>query len=336
MADTQSRKWQLTINNPIDLGFTHDYIKEQVHKFKSIEYWCMSDETGEEGTFHTHVYLKFKSAVRFSSLFKRFKRAHIENCKGTNQQNKDYVFKEGKWETSEKGSTNHRESHFEYGTMPIEQQGARNDLEALYDMIRQGMSDIEIMEVNPAFMSYLDTIGKVRQKYREEQFKDMFRNLEVVYIHGATGTGKTRRIMEKYGYAECYRITDYKNPWDSYKGQDVVIFEEFRSSMKIQEMLNLLDGYPCELRSRYFNKVACYTKVYIITNYELIDQYTDIQHHHRSTWDAFCRRITRIEHQLSSTFITEQSVRQYFNKGEVDVFTDSDLMEKSVNMLYDN
>ncbi len=31
------------------------------------------------------------------------------------------------------------------------------------------------------------------------------------------------------------------------KGQDVIVFEEFRSSLKIQDMLNYLDGYPCEL-----------------------------------------------------------------------------------------
>ena len=38
---------------------------------------------------------------------------------------------------------------------------------------------------------------------------------------------------------------------------------------KIDNMLKYLDGHPIELPSRYFNKTACYTRVYIITNIEL-------------------------------------------------------------------
>lgn len=58
--------------------------------------------------------------------------------------------------------------------------------------------------------------------------------------------------------------------------------------MKIGEMLNLLDGYPCELRCRYANKVACFTKVFLISNISLNEQYTDIQRSQSETWNAFC------------------------------------------------
>lgn len=69
--------------------------------------------------------------------------------------------------------------------------------------------------------------------------------------------------MEKYGYGNVFRITDYTHPFDNYKNQEVVIFEEFRSSLKIQDMLNYLDDYPCELVARYNNKIACYLTAYI-------------------------------------------------------------------------
>ena len=88
-----------------------------------------------------------------------------------------------------------------------------------------------------------------------------------------------------------YRVTDYDHPFDSYKGQDVIVFEEFRSSLKIQDMLNYLDGYPCELPCRYNNKLACFTKVYIITNISFNQQYINIQAESKETWTAFCRRI---------------------------------------------
>ena len=56
-------------------------------------------------------------------------------------------------------------------------------------------------------------------------------------------------------------------------------------------MLNYLDGYPLKLPSRYHDKEAAYTKVYIITNWQLYEQYKNIQSEHPTTWEAFTRRI---------------------------------------------
>ena len=146
MKDTRTRKWQITINNPLEKGFTHDYIKAQLEKFKSCVYWCMSDEVGEQETFHTHVYMACSNAVRFSTVKNRFEGAHFEMAQGTSQQNRDYVFKEGKWAHDTKEDTNLKDTHEEWGEMPMERQGQRNDMADLYDMIKQGYSDFEIME----------------------------------------------------------------------------------------------------------------------------------------------------------------------------------------------
>ena len=100
--------------------------------------------------------------------------------------------------------------------------------------------------------------------------------------------------MEQYGYSNVYRVTDYAHPFDGYKGQDVLIFEEFRSSLPIKDMLVYLDGYPVALPCRYANKEACFTKVYILTNIPLEKQYCNIQREEPETWDAFCRRIHHV------------------------------------------
>ncbi len=303
MKDTRSRKWQITINNPKEKGFDHERIKEQLGTFKSCVYWCLSDEIGENGTYHTHVFMACSDAVRFSTIKKKFERAHFEMAKGTSKENRDYIFKEGKWEKDKKKETNLPETHEEFGDMPVERQGQRNDLIDLYDMIKQGLSNFDIIEENPAYMMHIDKIERARQIVKEEKFKNVLRDLEVTYIWGDTGTGKTRSVMDQYGYENVYRITDYHHPFDSYKGQDVVIFEEFRSSLKIQEMLNYLDRYPLELPCRYLNKIACYTKVYIISNIPLTCQYDYIQQQYPETWEAFCRRIYNIQH-----FTREQPV----------------------------
>lgn len=320
--DSQSRKWQITINNPLDKDFTHEKIKEEIQKMKSCIYYCLGDEIGgKEKTHHTHVYLACSSAVRFSTIKNRFEKGHIEIAHGTSQQNRDYVFKEGKWENDkDKHETKIPDTQEEFGEMPIERQGQRNDLADLYDMIKDGMSNFEIIEENPDYMLQIDTVERVRQTVREESYKNTFRELTVTYIWGKTGTGKTRNIMEQYGYENVFRVTSYLHGgFDSYKGQDVLILEEFRSSFKIQDMLNYLDGYPVEFPCRYVNKVACFTKVYIISNIDLTEQYTIVRIESIETWHAFIRRIHKVIVYTDINEVDEYQTEEYLKSRSSDI-----------------
>jgi len=163
-------------------------------------------------------------------------------------------------------------------------------------MIESGATDRDIQLAYPSqYFRYYKNIGQLRQVYLETKFSDVFRVLEITYIYGETEKGKTRHVMEKYGYTNVYRVTTYDHTaFDHYKGQDVIVFEEFRSSFKIEDMLKYLEGYPLMLPSRYNNKVACYTKVYILTNWALSEQYKKVQTEHPKTWQAFLRRIQKI------------------------------------------
>jgi hypothetical protein len=272
----------------------------------------MSDEIGKEGqTYHTHLYIHNPSGIRFSTVKKLFPDAHIEPAKGTAQQNRDYIFKEGKHEKTDKAETNLRETHEEMGECPVEIQGRRSDLENLYDMIKQGMSNYEIIDSVPDYMLHIDKIERSRQIIKEEKYKNVFRDVDVTYICGKTGTGKTRGVMESNGYENVFRITDYQHMFDNYKGQDVIVFEEFSgSNVKIRDMLNYLDGYPLELPCRYSNKIACYTKVYIISNMDLDEQYTNIQDEYPETWNALLRRIKKIKVYYAVDDIKEYSMEE--------------------------
>lgn len=163
-------------------------------------------------------------------------------------------------------------------------------------MVREGKSNAEIISECPTAYSKINYIEQTRQTLLEERYRNEWRSLEVEYLWGTTGAGKTRSVMEKHGYANVYRITDYAHPFDGYRGQDVVIFEEFRSSLTIADMLNYLDGYPLALPCRYANKVACFTKVYLVTNIPLEEQYPNIQQDSPETWNAFRRRIHSVRY----------------------------------------
>ena len=59
------RRWQITINNPIDKGWTHETLKSVLQEM-SVVYWCMADE--QASTFHTHIYVVFKNQVRLETM----------------------------------------------------------------------------------------------------------------------------------------------------------------------------------------------------------------------------------------------------------------------------
>lgn len=287
-----SRKWLLTINNPVEKAYTHEKLIDIMGQFKGLTYFCLSDEIGKKTeTYHTHLFMYCPQGVRFQTIQNRLPNCHIDYCKGTAQQNKDYVFKEGKYSGTDKEDTRVDGTQLEWGEMPVERQGRRNDIVDLYDMIANGMSDFQILDTSPDYMLQLNQIRQTRQVIRSEKFKNTFRQLVTTYIYGSTGCGKTRYVMEKYGYENVYRVTNYKHPFDEYKGQDVVLFDEFRSSLPLSDMLKYLDGYPVVLPCRFADTQACFTKVYFTTNIPLDKQYVNIQRDEIESYKAFLRRI---------------------------------------------
>ena len=76
-------------------------------------------------------------------------------------------------------------------------------------------------------------------------------------------------------------------------------------------MLNYLDGYPIELPCRYFNRQACYTKVFIIGNLPLEKQYTNVIQESRA---AFYRRIHQVREYQNGTVLEYNSLAGYFSR----------------------
>lgn len=295
MARTNAyRKYQLTINNPLEHDFSHDSIKSRLASLSGVIYWCLCDEIGEEGTPHTHVFLYSPNAIPFSTIQQRFYGAHIEPAKGSNRENRDYVCKGGKWLNDAKHETSLPDTFEESGELPPERSKRETVSEEILEEIESGATNAEILRHHPGALNRLHHIDAARQTLLEERYRNKWRDLEVTYLYGSPGTGKTRHVMEKYGYSNVYRVTNYDHPYDGYKGQDVILFDEFRSSRPFTEMLDVLDSYPLSLPCRYADKVACFTKVYIISNIPLEQQYRNIQTDEPDSFQAFRRRIHKV------------------------------------------
>lgn len=291
------RKFLLTINNPVDHGFTHERIRAILSDFPGVIYWCMCDEIGlETKTLHTHLYVVFKNSVMFDTIHNRFYGVRIDECQGNNSQCRDYVRKEGKYLDDPKHDTNLPDTFEEWGELPPDRTKSETQAEQIMQMVIDGKTNAEILKQIPGAYSKLNYIEQARQTFLADEFMDKYCKRDVTYLWGDTRVGKTRSVMDKYGYRQVYQVTDYSHPFDNYSGQGIIIFEEFRSSLKIEDMLKYLDGHPVMLPCRYANKVACYTQVYLISNIPLEKQYTNIQLDCPKTWDAFLARIDHVEH----------------------------------------
>lgn len=293
-ANPQSRKWLLTINNPEKYELNHESVKDILQLFNP-DYFCLVDEIGNSGTKHMHIFIYSKSPIRFSTLKNRFPVAHIDKANGSAMENRDYLRKEGKWKGTNKESTNLIDTFEEVGNIlkPVDENSP--DMSALIEEIEKGLDTYEIIKAYPKYGFRIKEIDAIRQTVFSNIYREKKRQVTVYYVFGKSGTGKTSGIYKKHKASNICRITSYRYNkginFDSYKGQQILVFEEFASQIPIEEMLNYLDIYPLMLPARFNDKVACYDTVYITSNIPLNEQYKDVQHYKPETWKAFLRRI---------------------------------------------
>ena len=166
---TQSRKWTLVINNPLEAGLDHNAILELLHRC-SPAYFCMADEIATTGTPHTHIFLYAPSPVRFSTLKNRFPTAHIEKAYGSASENRAYIRKEGKWAETEKADTVVPDSFMEWGDLPAEKEEKAPLMFRLVQCIRAGMSNTEIIDEFPNLAFRIRDIDVLRQTLLAEKY----------------------------------------------------------------------------------------------------------------------------------------------------------------------
>ena len=276
----RNRAWLVTCNYKTKPIVNNSKLDLILNGLEGIRYFKYRLEISESKTFHHHIFLYFQNYVNFSSIQNVFTECHIQQVKDGYENAIAYLEK-GDYKASEMT---------EWGKPPS--QGKRSDLSEILAMSKALVPLTDIRDTYPSqFYRYKSNIESIYYDVLYRKYKKIFRRLKVIFIHGKTNQGKSRYVQEKYNY-ELYRITNYTHPFDSYNGEDVIVFDEFRNSIPITEMLNYLDGYPLNLKARYRDKVACYTKVYIISNWSFDALYKKEQKSDKNTYNAFKRRFT--------------------------------------------
>ena len=170
--NTRSRSWVFTINN-----WTDEDVLMLRALAKKARYLLFGYETAPTtGTPHLQGYVYFTTQWRFNRVRKIFGTNHIEDCKGTPEQNHVYCTKDKKFE--------------EFGKLPT--QGARNDLECFVEQVETGETRLDettlLTQYSSIVARYPQFVDRVQNHFHPPQPLEQLNNF---WYYGAPGTGKT-------------------------------------------------------------------------------------------------------------------------------------------------
>lgn len=115
------------------------------------------------------------------------------------------------------------------------------------------------------------------EKYLKKQYNTISRNINVIFITGGTGLGKTtlgKKWCEDKNKSYVLSSSD-NDVMQDYRGQDVLILDDLRdSSFKFNDLLKLLDNHiNSSVTSRYKNKVFVGDTIIVTSSVGIFDWY---------------------------------------------------------------
>lgn len=308
---------------------THEVIKENLHNLKALEYYCLADEIGEKGTYHTHIFVCFSNPKLYSTMKKRFPHAHFDMIKGNNQDCYNYIRKTGRWTDTAKAETSVEGTFEEWGTLPADGGNAPQKeweiFEQIQKLIDNGLTPREIMSRGVYMYKYEHIIKKA---YFDKRYNEtpLIREVTIFYHTGEAGSGKSYeyiKLCKEYGEENVYLMTDYANGGtaglDGYNGEQVLFMDEFKSNIPYSLLLILTDKFKADIHCRYKNAYALWSELHISSIFpphELYKGMVDDEQRKRDSIQQFYRRITYIVYheKVDNKYLSyKMSMKDYVN-----------------------
>lgn len=267
----RARRFQLTINEVEK----YEELKSYLKSFNSFRYIISCKETAPEtGHVHIHIYVCYNQLVYL--YLNKVCGAHVEVCKGSNDSNVDYIKKEG-------------DIIEEEGTQP--HQGKLHTVQELQAM----------MDPSQLLSHELKAWDNARNLNQRCFMKDIYKpNIKVYYVHGDSGSGKTKwvhdKIIELDLDGKFDRVKYSNNFWNGVSKDGLSIaawYDDFRdSSMPVQEFINFIDYYSNQMNVKGSNVLNRYLYIFITSVQDIEDIYKNVTGEPRQQW---MRRIEQIE-----------------------------------------
>ena len=143
------------------------------------------------------------------------------------------------------------------------------------------------------------------------------RQLQVVFICGRGGTGKTyyaKKLLQNLDYDFCISSSS-NDPFQDYMGQKAIILDDLRDkSFEFEDLLKILDNdTSSSVRSRFSNKVFNGEMIVITSSVPLVYWYKDYQYSKYDELNQLYRRISCYVH-MTETEITVYDELDKFGK----------------------
>lgn len=281
------RCWVGTWNNP---KMTDDEFRNHLMKLYNedyLQYAIFQREKGEEsGIEHFQFFVDFKNARYFKWVKENLPYGcHFKPMRSSKTQCRDYCSKK---------DTRISKDYYEIGDF-IEN-GHRTDLSKIMAMLKEKIPFKVVQEIYPSqCIMYKRQLMDYAQGILNEENKKKQRDLKVIYIYGAPGTGKSSYVYNTCGEEDVFCVDMYdKSMFTLYDNEKIIFFDEFTGKIDITYMNKLLDRYRVQLRGLNTVKYACYETVYIVSNLPLSGLYKKEQEENKIVYDAFLRRIGKV------------------------------------------
>jgi hypothetical protein len=260
-------------------------------------YMCWAPENAPTtGKFHWQTYVYYKTQKVLDNLRKKVKSiGSVELARGTAEENRTYIFgpynKKGKEKPANPDAK-------EVGTLPV--QGKRSDLQDFREAIVSGKRGRDLsMDFLEVKAKYPKLEALLSSEEDEQVARQMYRDglePEVTVLIGAPGVGKTRYAFDKHGDENIYVMPCGDGCaksvwWDNYRGQDVIILDDFEGQIQYRYLLRLLDRYPFQMQIKGGYCWRRCTKIYITSNVDI-----DLWYPAEGDCAALRRRISAIIH----------------------------------------
>lgn len=205
---------------------------EKIHKYllglKMLNYYIATKEiaptTGHE---HIHIYCQFNNSIRLS--LKKLLGAHIDPCRGSPQQNLEYIYKTK--EPEKRGII-----FDEWGELRTKGGNTINDV---IEMSREERKNLPIQ--------YFKIIKQIDlEEDIDIPIKDIYKNdIQVFYIWGPSEMDKTKDALQMFldnGYKKINMVKYEDGFWHGIGNCKAALYDDFRDShMRASEFINFID-----------------------------------------------------------------------------------------------
>ena len=281
-----SRDWMATLKY-------EDYSREYVEEALSPYDYIGQLESGEKtGYLHWQVYIQNATPIRFETLKSKFPTGNFMKRLGTKWEAHSYVTKD---ETA-MGVSIQSEG---YEVPPMEFTSG-SEVERLRDALLGGATAGELILNDVGAARHLRYIREFEAELGAATHGKTMREVEVRYVFGPAGCGKTRGFYDEHGFDDVYSVSTYAHPWDRYAGEATILLDEFVGQLDLEFLLKFLDRYPLQLPARYADRWAAFSRVVMLSNQPIEAAYPGVHAAVPEQWRALTRRVTSYQYMDES------------------------------------